>query len=220
MLEFFVNFFSQPFNWVMMLIGACIGIIIGLIFRPTFGNRVLKLIPRDNRFIEFNVDEETAHSIECKPKKGYPPQRFLKYHPGFTGRVGRFLKRASTIFLGKEGTAYTWKTKSSKIQVSLADTLKTLWGKEFYEQVPEEQRSKVESGKIDVAIGLEDGFTPEDLKKLTEEDIKTEEDRKAAETWWEGKKMTEKRQWIDMIIIALAGFGIAVTLQVLGILRI
>ena len=201
----------------------------------------MKLIPRDKRFIDFNVSRENAFSVECEAKKGFPPQRFIKYKPGWSGQVGRFMKRGITRFLGLEGTAYTCEieqgetitlkqkkgknpreiTISNAIHVgSLADALKTIWGTRFYNQVPEAKRITLEEGKVNVIVGLEDVKTPEGFKEITEEAIKQEEDRLAAETWWQGKKQADKGTWLQYIFIAGFGFGVALALQILGVLRI
>lgn len=81
---------------------------IGLVFRPKGKPQVMKISEKDHRYVDFNIHQENAFSVECEDKKGYPPQRFLKFAASYTGEVGKFLKRTRTRFLGKEGTAYTW----------------------------------------------------------------------------------------------------------------
>jgi hypothetical protein len=81
--------------------------------------------------------------------------------------------------------------------------------------IPDEQKQKVEEAKINVTVDLESGLTPEGYRPITEEDIHTEEDRKAAETYWEGKKRLDSGQWIKIILPALAGFGLAFVVLVL-----
>ena len=217
-LEFFTNFFTNPFNLVMIALFILTGILIGLVFRPKAKNQVMKLIPRDRRFIDFNISKENAFSLMCESVKGFPPQRFLKYAPGWTGSVGKFLKRMRTRYLGQEGTAYTWKTESEKVKIgSLAKALRGLWGEEFYGQVPEDKRKKLEESKINVTVELEAGITPKDYKPVTEEAIKQEQDRLAAETWWKGKKIAEKGTWMQWMFIFAAGMGaMAIASKLLG----
>lgn len=209
-MSFVVDLFGNILYDIIILIFLLIGVIIGMLFRPRWGNAVLKLIPREHRFVEFGVEEETAVSIECGNVKGHPPHRFIKYAPGFTGVSGRILKKPRTVFLGKEGTAYTWKTeqgKETKIG-TIADALKTIVGKKFYEVIPDEQRELIEQSKINVSVDLDDGLTPEGFKTVTEEDIKTEEDRRAAETYWKGKELADQGtiwKWIPWFI---AGMGV------------
>lgn len=235
--NFFANFFTNPFNIVMLAIFICIGVIIGLLLKPRAKDQVMKLIPRDVRFIDFNVRRENAFSVECDEKKGFPPQRFIKYKPGWTGQVGRFIKRAITRHLGLEGTAYTCQVEQGKEMLfvemqgnpgvvaidnaillgSLSDALKAIWGPEFYNEVPQSRREELEKEKINVIIGLDEVKTPSGFKELTEENIKQEEDRQAAETWWKGKKQAEKGQWLMMIWLLLAGAGImAIASKFLG----
>jgi len=227
MINIFLDFFGNILNDIMLLIFLLVGIFAGLLFKPRAKNRVIKLLPHDKRFIEFNIQEESAVGILCEEKKGHPLHRFIKLFPGYTGMVGRFLKRAVTLYFGLEGTAYTWRLQSKVTETlgSLADALKVVWGNEFYNVIPEEQRQKVEESKINVSVNLDDTAQAKDnegndLPVRREEDIKTEEDRVAAQTYWEGKAITTRKQWLEYLFIAGFGFGVACALQILGVLRI
>ena len=202
----------------MLLLFVLIGILIGLIYRPRAKNECMKLLPRDKRFIDFKISHEDAFGFDCEPVKGFPPQRFIKLRPGFTGKIGKFLKRSITRFIGKEGSAYTWKTESGPVQFgTLGKALRGLWGDKVYNQIPEKRRTELEESKINVTLDLEEGLTPEKFTPVSEEDIKTEQDRKAAETWWEGKKMAEKGKWSEWIFIFVAGAGaMAIASKFLG----
>jgi len=236
-INFFLGFFSNIFNIIMLAIFVCIGIIIGLAFRPKAKDQVMKLIPRDMRFVDFNVARENAFSVECEEKKNFPPQRYIKYKPGWSGQVGRFFKKAITRHLGLEGTAYTCQVEQGKkmelkttddnpgkVEVvnavflgSLSAVLKGIWGVEFYDQVPEAKREELEKEKVKVIVGLDEISTPTGFKEITEEAIKQEEDRLAAETWWKGKKQAEKGEWIQYLWLLLAGAGImAIASKLLG----
>lgn len=227
MISIFIDFFGNILNDIMILIFLLVGILVGLMFKPRAKNRVIKLLPRDKRFIEFNIEEESAVGILCEKNKGYPLHRFIKLFPGYTGIVGRFLKKAVTLYFGKEGTAYTWqvKNKVEKKIGSLAKAVQVVWGQKFYSVIPEEQREKLEESKINVTVNLDDTALAEDsegelLPVRREEDIKTEEDRVAAQTYWEGKAMATQKQWLEYLFIAGFGFGVALALQILGVLRI
>jgi len=147
--------------------------------------------------------------------------------PGYTGIVGRFLKKAVTLYFGKEGTAYTWRLKN-KIEEkigSLADALRIVWGDDFYSVIPEDKRKLVEDSQINVTVNLDDTVLAQDsegndLPVRREEDIKTEEDRVAAQTYWEGKAIATRKQWLEYLFIAGFGFGVACALQIIGVLRI
>ena len=136
-LGMFMEVFANPLNWVFMGMFGMFGIIIGVFIKPFVGNQVLKFIPSDHRFIELDIEEETAVSLECKKKKGFPLQRFFKYHPGFTGLAGRIIKKPVTKFLAIEGTAYTWKIEEgvNKLLGNLNDAVRSIWGEEFYSHV-------------------------------------------------------------------------------------
>lgn len=221
----FLDIFGNLVFDIMLIIFLLIGLLGGIFLRPWFGNQVVKLIEREFRFVDLDIDEESAVSIECKNKKGMPPQRFFKHRPGYTGIVGKFLKKPVTRFFGREGTAYTWSIEGGQeIKLgsgTLAGAVETVWGSEFYNAVPAKQKKLLEESEIGVTVQLEGGpLTPERFHPVSEEDIKAEEDRKASETFWEGKKTLVKGQWIQWFFIFVAGFGVAAVLQIIGILRI
>lgn len=209
----FVEFFTNVFNVIMIAIFVLVGLVVGMLWRPSFANRVFKLVPRDNRFYELPVQTETACSLHCKKVRGLPLQRFLKHAGGFTGRIGRILKRPSTIHLGIEGTAYTKSVKNPKVKATLEESIRSIWGDEFYEQVPEEQRKLIEDSTINVTVDVDDVLTPVDpetgkpYRPINEQDIKKEEDQSCWKTFWKGRALTERGQWIDKIVIGLAGAG-------------
>ena len=233
----------------MLLIFVLVGVLVGLFLKPKAKDQVMKLIPRDMRFVDFDVKRENAFSVECEAKKGFPPQRFIKFKPGWTGQAGKFLKRTITRHLGLEGTAYTCQVgQGEKLAIkkpkkeedseeqkadnpgtevatvenavflgSLGDCLKHIWGTEVYDEFPEEQRTKLEESKVNVIVGLEEITTPKGFKEITEEAIKQEEDRLAAETWWKGKKQAEKGAWMQWVFIFVAGMGaMAIASKLLG----
>lgn len=222
-LDVFVEPFSNPITYVYVGIFILIGVLIGVFLKPWFGNRVIKFSPTDHRFNELPVDEETAISVQCKKKKGMPLQRFFKHHPGFTGIVGRILKKPVTMFLGLEGTAYTWRLQEGAwIKIgNLAKALRTIWGEDFWATVPGRQKELCETSKINVTVGLDEApITPFGMRSVSEEDIKQEEDRKASKTFWQEHQAQMKGWFLNMIFAGGTGFGIALALQILGILDI
>lgn len=222
-MEVFFQFFGNIFNVVIGALFCVIGILFGLLFKPKAKNHVTKLIPRDHRFIDFNIIKETAVSLICEIKKGFPPQRFFKLRSGWTGQVGRFLKRTVTKYFGIEGTAYTWKIESGEdIPLgTLSDSLKVVWGEPFYNQVPAKQRELVEESKIGVTVDISsEPLTPKGFRKISEEDIKSEQDRDASETFWKGKKQSTKIRILEYFFIAMTGFAICAVLFLIGILKV
>jgi len=204
----------------MIALFILIGILIGLVFKPKAKDQVMKISEKDHRYVDFDVSQENAFSIECESKKGYPMQRFLKHAASYTGVVGRFLKRSRTRFLGKVGTAYTWRPLVDIKGVfigTLGKALRGVWGDDFYFTVPEDKRKELEESKVNVTVELEPGMTPEGYKPASEEDFKQEQDRQAAETWWKGKKIAEKGTWMQWMFIFMAGMGaMAIGSKLLG----
>jgi hypothetical protein len=221
-LDIFVEYFANPMSWVFMGMFIMIGLLIGLFLRPWIGNQVIKFSVANHTFNDLDIDEETAISVQCKKKKGMPLQRFFKLHPGFTGIRGRFIKKPVTVYLGHEGTAYTWQIKSGKwLQLgSLGDALKTVWGSEFYDTIPERQVKMIEESRIQVTVGLDEApLTPESMRPISEEDIKQEEDRQASKTFWEQHKGQMKGWIVNLILAGGTGFGIACLLMLIGLLK-
>jgi len=220
--DIFLGFFGNLFNVLFAVVFLLTGIIVGFLFRPRGGNTVMKILPKDRRFVDFKIAEETAVSVECEDKKGYPPHRFLKIAQGFYGTTGRFVRRTSTRYLGKEGTAYLWLTdqdRLKRVDGGLPAYLKTLWGDGPYDEMPDDLKVKCDDSKVLVTVDLADGLTPEDMRPISEENIKTEEDRKAAQLFFEGKKKEERHAWVNLILAGAAGFGVACALVLIGIIK-
>lgn len=222
MFDIFVGFFADPISWVMLGIFTGLGLLIGLFLRPWVGNKVMKFIPAEHRFEELGIDEETSISIQCQKKKGLPPQRFFKLNPGFTGIVGRFLKKPITNYLAMEGTAYTWKIDAGSWHKlgSLGDAVRSIWGEDFWQTIPTRQKDYLTESRIQVTVGLDKApLTPEGMRSISEEDIKQEEDRKAAETFWEERARANRGFFINMILAAGTGFGVCAALVLLGVIK-
>lgn len=221
-LNIFMDTFGNILTDVMFGVFILIGILLGVFLRPLVGNRVLKMDPSDHRFWELNIAEESAITLECQETKGIPLQRFFKHHPGFTGIVGRFLKKPVTMFLGRTGTAYTWRLESGieKKLGSLADALKTLWGEDFYGTIPETRRTELEKSEVGVTVGLAtDPLTPTGMKEVSEENIKQEEDRVASRTFWKERGAKDRGMYVNIILAAGLGFGVCAALVLLGIFK-
>lgn len=220
----FLDIFGNLVFDIMLIIFLLIGLLGGIFLRPWFGNQVIKIMEKDYRFVDLDIEEETAVSISCKDKKGMPSQRFFKWRPGYTGIIGKFLKKPVTRWFGREGTAYTWKLEGEGKRVDIGKldaAVKTVWGEEFWNSVPKKQKTQLEESILNVTVELEKGpLTPEKMIPVSEENIMDEQDRAASETFWEGKRQLLKNQWVQWIFIFVAGFGVAAVLQIIGILRI
>lgn len=223
MMDIFVGYFSNPLSWVFLGIFLLLGILVGVFLRPFVGNQVQKFIPADHRFIDLSIDEETAISVQCKKVKGMPIQRFFKLHSGFTGIVGRFLKKPITRYLGIEGTAYTWEIEAGRWKKlgSLADAVRVVWGERFWGSVPDKQKEKLTESRIQVTVGLDEApLTPAGMRSISEEDIKSEEDRRASKVFWEEHKSQQKGFYINLILAGGTGFAICAFLVLMGIIRL
>jgi len=238
--ELFQVFFSS-LNVVsisLIVMAVFFGLLFGLVFRPKARSVVLKFLPHDKRVFELPIQREQAVSVKVKALKEMPVQRFIKYQGGYTGFSGGFLKKPRTIFLAKEGTAYTQKLEDSKIKIPLDKTLIGIWGEAFYDTIPEKQRNLLLKDRVDVTIDLKDEVPMQEvtyqdaeypmetktvlepLRQIREEDIKTEDDIEASRNFWTGRKQAERGQWTQWFFVFLAGFGVCAVLQIMGVLRI
>lgn len=105
-MDWFIGFFANPFNILIGILFLAIGVVVGVVcvrflMRPR--NQILYCRERDGRGLELNVAAEDGVCLETNSS---PELRFFKY-----GRSYEFSKRGRrfTRFLGKEGTAYTWR---------------------------------------------------------------------------------------------------------------
>jgi hypothetical protein len=141
---------------------------------------------------------------------------------GFIGQTGRFVRRSTTRYLGKEGTAYLWTVENDRfkrVDGGLPTLLKHIWGEEPYNDMPEDLRQKCENEQVMVTVDLADGLTPENLRSVSEEDIKREEDRQACEVLWEGKRKEARGVLLNYLIVGLAGFGVCAVLVLIGVIK-
>jgi hypothetical protein len=92
---------------------------------------------------------------------------------------------------------------------TLKEALETVWGKKFYEELPEKLQQKIEENKILVTVELEQGLTPRGYSPVSEDEIEEEADREAAKIFGEGLGATVKQQlYTGMLWMAL---GVALT---------
>lgn len=222
-MDVFIGFFTDPISIVMLGVFCGLGILVGLFLRPWVGNMVIKFMPADHRFVDLGIEEETSISIQCEKKKGMPPQRFFKLNPGFTGIVGKILKKPITRYLGMEGTAYTWMLDAGTYHKmgSLGDAVISTWGLDFWNTVPQHQKDLLTESRISVTVGLDKApLTPAGMRSISEEDIKQEEDRRASQTFWEEHQSQMKGYFINLLLGIGTGFGICAALVLLGIISL
>jgi len=148
---------------------------IGYAYNVTRPIKVVELLrPRDSRGMTLKVVKETDLGLTCK-KAGGVVYRFIKRGRGWTFNKGG---RMMTKFFGVEGTAYTGVAKGNVIeQVPVAAYLEELWGKEFYEKIPEKQKKAVERDVVGVTIEVgKIDAEREGLPPLTANDLNDEGD--------------------------------------------
>ena len=223
MFNIFIDFFANPLSWVFLGIFTGVGLLIGIFLRPWVGNMVIKFMPADHRFVDLSIDEETSISLQCKKVKGMPIQRFLKLHPGFTGIVGRFLKKPITRYLAMEGTAYTWEIENGiwKKLGGLGDVIRSIWGEDFWATVPENKRIIIEDSRVQVTVGLKKApLTPAGMRSISEEDIKQEEDRRASQTFWNAHTGLNRGYFINLILAGGTGFAVCAAMIFLGLIKL
>ena len=156
-LDILIDVFGNIITDILFAVFILVGLAAGILWRPGIGNRVIKLSPREHGFKEFDIETTYACSVECKDAKGYPPQRFFKHAPAFTGQTGKRLKKPSILYLGKEGTAYTWLEENDPVEIeNLSDAVQTVLGQDFYEQIPEKQRDLIENFTNNVIVTFEE----------------------------------------------------------------
>lgn len=205
--------------------------LIYLLFKKLRPRReVMYLRERDKRGQRLAITEETATTIYCRRKKG-SDKRFFKWGSSYIfHEAGKMITR----FFAKEGTAYTYKLRSSipthnpgeipdetvqDVQcISCGEVFETnlpvvkigmkgeevgplkkvllgLWGQKFFNEIPEKQKKIIEDNKIFVTVELESGLTPAGgFSPMSEEDIKDEDDRKAASIFAKALGPTAKQE--------------------------
>jgi len=91
---------------VIALVVICVFIVF-MLKRVRPAREVLYCRERDRRGQRLSIDEETAVSVTCRSKKS-PDKKFFKWGPSYVFNEGG---KMVTRFIGKEGTAYTWKPR-------------------------------------------------------------------------------------------------------------
>lgn len=108
-----LGFFLSPTGLgVVALVVVCIFIVF-MLKRMKPSREVMYLRERDRRGQRFGINEETAISLVCRLKRGID-KRFFKWAGSYVFNEGG---KMITRFLGKEGTAYTYKPKQPEGKV-------------------------------------------------------------------------------------------------------
>jgi len=152
---------------------------------------IMVLQPRDKRFFDLNILKETETSLEAK-KEG-KPHRYFKSGPGWSGSKG------STRFIGIEGNAYTAVIVDDKtVTMRLPQAIKILFG-DAYKKIPDPQRLILENHVFGVTVKPEEIPKEDKDRKLSAEDVNTENLKIAADSI--GKRLAKKGKfdWIPYL---------------------
>jgi hypothetical protein len=198
---------------IVIVVGVVIGVfVLGNRSRPL--KEVMFLRPRDTRGERMTITEESDTSIVCG--RTNPVHRFIKIGKGYVFKEGG---RAVTRFFGVEGTVYTSEFISKlNEKLTIREVLEAIWGKSFYERIPQERRNQIESHILGVTveparIRVEDyGLT-----NLTSDDIDDESDG-AVLSILAGKLQdsSTKKDFTNILIGVLIGIGLILFVQRIG----
>jgi hypothetical protein len=206
---------------IFIIIMCMVFIIYFKIIRGRKG-RVLYFDELEGGGSELDVTEVRAKSLVTNSN---PIKVFLRTE---NARVYNFQTKFKSVrtWLGKRATAYLFKPASSpegkaeKVG-SFYDGLKTLLDDDQIKNLSDELEHKLKESKIFVTVNLEEGFTPDGYKPISEDWITTDADSYMASLFGESAKEGISSGREDMIkVIALIGCGMGITyvLQALGIL--
>jgi len=189
------------------------GIILGTYLSKPRQNRVLKLSPESGRGINFAVDSEDTVNLYCKPVGNIDPHRFVRLNAAYTIIQKGFMKINSyALWLGRQGTAYTFRLLDETVKLTLKQTVHSIFGDKYYNQIPKEMREQIEKGDIGVTVEFPKvPLTPEGMESLSESDIERTSLDKLIESLAKGvanMSKTSEAAWGK--IIFYIGTGIAI----------
>lgn len=177
--------------------------------------RVLHLNDDDGRLNEIRVNQETARSLKQTNQRKW----FKWGKPYLSVRHG---KRVTT-FLGKMGTAYTWKVEDGEIKKwgTFWEALQALWDKELIKKIPPADADKLKTSEVYVTINLKEGITPTGFEPMTEDALLDEANIDMAKDYAEGAKGARKTALLPILMAAGSGGLVTVILfAVMGWLKI
>lgn len=221
-MQIFFDLFSKFWYVPMMALYGIGGFFLGNYLARPRHNQVLVSEQETNRGAIFDIVEESPFAAYTKPLGTFTAQHIIKHRPPFTVlRKGLFGRNTLySIFLAKQGTAYSQRLENGEVQkLKLSDTLKGLWGQQFYNTIPLDKKAELEESKVTISVALaDDPLTPKDEKGeslpiVSNADLKREEDRRAAENLWQEFERQEKAALLNSIMYL--GTGSAITFAAL-----
>lgn len=186
-------------------------------YRPE--TRVSLIEPETGRWDTIKINHESPTTLRSFNKIN--PRRFFKYQRGFIeSRSGKRI----TNFLGKRGTAYTWKIDDEGKEVkigSLFDGLNLAWDPALVAKIPEDAKALLKTSDLYVTVKLADGLTPKGYADISEEHIIKEGDRDMALVFAESARKTRTPPLLFIILsLGMGGLLTVFALGMLGWLRV
>ena len=184
--------------------------------QPKTRKEVMDINLVDGSFRDEAVQRETPSVLFCKKHDGYTPIIF-KFGPGWSGKIKRWLSVEGVPLV------HTVDLEGWKVEVSLIDYLKTIWGEKNYEDAPNKLKEALLE-KIGVTVFIKpieiDAENEKAIKKLKANSALYDADLEMAAALGTSTvvkknidKLMDKLPWV------LAGFGLTYVLQGLGVLH-
>jgi len=177
---------------------------------------VMNLNLTDYTFKDEIVERELPSILFCKKHDGYTPIVF-KSGPSWIGRVIRW------IAVEALGLVHTVDTDGHKVELSVIDYLKAVWGEKGYDGLPNALKQTL-LNKIGITVSITPIEPDQDTRGLINK-LKAKSmlyDQNIENTRSLGDS-TETRKWsekaIEKLPWVLAGMGLWPLLQAIGILK-
>ena len=199
--EVFNSFIMSPYlQYGLLVVGA---IFIGFRYLRSSTkhlHEVLYFAEQEKTGLQLKVLSESPRLVTTEKN-----MRFLRNSVAYTFRIG---KRMVTRYLGKRGTAYTFKLKEGKVKKvgSIYDGVVAIWGQDKVDKLKSDELKQLKDSELWITVDLEKGLTPTDYTPFSEQDIKSEANVGMANLV--GKAIREELESSDYIrVLALLGAG-------------
>jgi len=176
-----LNFLMNPIVLlaIAMPILLFLGILLGNYLSQPKSNRVIEIAPDSYRATEFQVKEQDAVNLRADSVGNTPPKRFLKNADPYNVVTKGWMKLKNyALYLARIGSAYTHNLDTPDIKTTLKKTMQNIFGITLYNQIPQEQKNKIEKGDIAVTIEFQKvALTPkdkdgEDMPSVSSDDLR------------------------------------------------
>lgn len=199
------------------------GIMIGVYVSQPRKNRIIKLSPETGRGIEYQVEKEDAVNLICKAVGDTPPLKFRKTTAAWNiirkGVLNKLQHYA--LWLGQEGTAYTFPLNAPDIKITLRQTVENVFGLELYKQLSADIKNRIESASVGVTVEFpQQPLTPmgkdgKSLPSVSEYDIQRDDDAKILHALATG--IAKAKQGFSWNMLFAIGTGVAIGI-IIGII--